>query len=135
MVDSGFSSDRTVDLSQQGGGNLSEGNAAQKGCRGKACHIADDSAAQGDQPAAAVEALLDQAIVNRFQGGEVLELFPVGDGDGCDGIPFPAEQTRQPFTVQGQHRRVGNNCHVPGEGTSARACGSRSKIPAPIQIG
>ncbi len=58
-VDPGFPAHRRIDLGDDGGGDLNEGNSAiEDGCD-EPCEIADDSSAEGDDEGAPVVAGAD----------------------------------------------------------------------------
>ena len=61
-VDPGLAADRTVDLRQQGCRHLDEVHAPQQAGGGKACEVADNAAAEGDQPGRTVGLALQQVV-------------------------------------------------------------------------
>ena len=71
-VDPGLAADRAVDLSQQGGGDLDEVEAAQRDCRGQSGQVADDPAAQRHQQGPAVDPGVEQVTGQPLEMGEVL---------------------------------------------------------------
>lgn len=84
-----------VDLREESGRHLDEGDAAQEGGGGIAGHVADDPAAQGDQAAGAVEFPGDEGVVNGLQGPGVLVLLAVGEDDAGYGDAFAGKVSLQ----------------------------------------
>src|SRR4029453_10490633 len=77
MIDRRLATDAGIDLGEQRGRHLYEGDAALKGGGREAGQVADDPAAEGDDRRVAVEARVDQPIVQERQPGEVFVLFAV----------------------------------------------------------
>ena len=69
QVDGDFAADAAVDLGEQGGGDLDEGDAAGVGGGDEADEVAGDSAAEGDEGFAALGALGGEPVVE--VGGDV----------------------------------------------------------------
>ena len=78
MIDAGLAADGGIDLGQQGGGDLDEGDAALVAGGGKAGHVADHAAAQGDQGAVPTEAAPQEAVEDAVQTSRVLNRSPSG---------------------------------------------------------
>lgn len=85
VVDAGFAANGGIDLTEQGGGDLDEGDAALVGGGGKAGQIADDAATEGEEGGAAVGVVLQQAGVDVLQGFAVFVLLAVGQDDAANG--------------------------------------------------
>ena len=81
VVDAGFAAHGGIDLAEQGGGDLDEGDAALVGGGGKAGQIADYAAAEGEDGGTAVGMVLQQAGVDLLEGFAVFVLFAVGQND------------------------------------------------------
>ena len=81
VVDAGFAAHGGIDLAEQGGGDLDEGDAALVGGGSKAGQIADYAAAEGEDDGAAVGMVLQQAGVDLLEGFAVFVLFAVGQDD------------------------------------------------------
>ena len=64
MIDPGFTAYRGVHLGKQRGGHLNKGHPALIGSSGIAHHIANHTAAKGNECAAAVKAGFQQRIPN-----------------------------------------------------------------------
>ena len=62
VIDAGLAADGGIDLGQQGGGDLDEGDAALVAGGGKAGHVAHHATAQGDEGAIPAEAVTQQAV-------------------------------------------------------------------------
>ncbi len=61
-INAGFTAHAGVDLGEQGGWNLDKGQAAQRGCGGKARQITNHAAAQRDDCRMAVDFLRQQFV-------------------------------------------------------------------------
>ena len=81
VVDAGFAAHGGIDLAEQGGGDLDEGDTALVGGCGKAGQIADYAAAKCEDGGAAVGMVLQQAGVDLLEGFAVFVLFAVGQDD------------------------------------------------------
>lgn len=81
MVDGGLAAYRGVHLRQQGGGNLDERCAALVAGGGKAGHVADNAAAQGDQGGLALGIGTQQRVENQIERLPVLVRFAIGQHD------------------------------------------------------
>lgn len=81
VVDAGFAAHGGIDLAEQGGGDLDEGDAALVGGGGKTGQIADYAAAEGEDGGVAVGMVLQQAGVDLLEGFAVFVLFAVGQDD------------------------------------------------------
>ena len=81
VVDAGFAAHGGIDLTEQGGGDLDEGDAALVGGGGKTGQIADYAAAEGEDGGVAVGMVLQQAGVDLLEGFAVFVLFAVGQDD------------------------------------------------------
>ena len=108
-VDAGLAADRRVDLRHQRGRHLHEVDAAQVRRRGEAGDVADDAATQRDHHRAALEARLDQAVVDERDPGEVLVLLAVGDLDGHGREAGALERRPHALAVEALDARVGDD--------------------------
>jgi hypothetical protein len=88
MVHRGLAADAGIDLREQRGRHLHERHAAQEGGGGEAGEVADDAAAERDDRAAAIEARIDQAVVEERQPGQVLAT-PSGTSSTVASKPAP----------------------------------------------
>ena len=90
VVHRGLAADRGVDLRQQRGGHLHDREAAQQRGGREAAEVADDAAAERDERRPALDARLEQAIVDEREPGEALVLLAVRDlDDDRDRSPRP----------------------------------------------
>ncbi|MNY19955.1 hypothetical protein D3C86_1534140 [compost metagenome] len=109
MVDGRLAAHRRIHLGQQGRGHLQEAHAAHVHGGRKARHVADDSAAQGHQDAAAVQAVGQQGIEDQVQRLPVLVGFAVGQFDAQHPLAAARQRGFGALAVQGRHRRVGHD--------------------------
>ena len=72
-----------VYLGQQGGGDLYQPDSAEIACRGEACQVADDSAAEGDDKIAPGQPGVKERLIDPGQCLEALCRFAVGQDKGA----------------------------------------------------
>ena len=77
VIDRGLAADRRVDLREQRGRDLQERDAALIDGGGKACEVAHDPAAQGDEQRVAPAACREQGVEDAFQHLPALGLFAI----------------------------------------------------------
>ena len=82
VVHPGFAADGGIHLRQQGGRDLQAGDAALVAGSGKACNVANDAAAKGDDEAVAVIACFNQRIEDARPGGKCFVGFAIGQAHG-----------------------------------------------------
>ena len=82
VVHPGFAADGGIHLRQQGGRDLQAGDAALVAGSGKACNVANDAAAEGDDEAVAVIARFNQRIEDARPGGKGFVGFAIGQAHG-----------------------------------------------------
>src|ERR1019366_1218792 len=75
-VGTGLAADRSVDLGEEGGGDLNYGNAAHEDGGKETAEIGDDAAADGDDEAGTVGAALGHLIGKGLHVGHALGVFP-----------------------------------------------------------
>jgi len=85
-VDAGLAADGAINLSDERGGDVDEGDAAQVAGGDKAGDVADHSAADGDEKGAAVGAGADQSAGERFDGAEGFRAFAVVEEEDAAGV-------------------------------------------------
>ena len=73
-------------MRQQGGRDLQAGDAALVAGSGKACDVANDAAAEGDDEAVAVIARFNQRIEDARPGGKCFVRFAIGQAHGDAGF-------------------------------------------------
>ena len=79
MIDADLAADRAVHLRQQRRRHVGQRDAAEISRRGKACRVAEDAAADGDDAGAPIGALLDEGIVDAGDGLQMLVSLAVGN--------------------------------------------------------
>src|SRR6185295_12629332 len=79
MVDCCLTADRTIDLAKQCSGYLNNANAAQVGCRDKACEIADHTAPNRDDHIGAFNSCFDQIGEQRLSRAQSFEALTVAN--------------------------------------------------------
>ncbi len=108
-VDAGLAADRGIDLGQQGGRNLHEGQAAQGGGGGKPGQVADHAAAEGDDGGAALDAKREQPVDDILVDLHAFGGFATGDDDRIGLDRGFAEAVEQGLQVQVGDVAVGDD--------------------------
>ncbi len=98
-------------MREQCGRHLHAGNATKIGRRRKAGEITDDAAAERHDRAAAVDAGIDQAIVDERQPREVLVLLAVRNLDDRGIEAGGGERRHRRSEIEFCDRRVGHHRH------------------------
>src|SRR5262249_39967648 len=78
-IDARFSADGTVDLSEQGGGNLDEGDATQITGGDETREVTDDTAAECDDEGLAFQAMRGEFVETLFHELHALGFFTGGN--------------------------------------------------------
>ena len=86
VVHPGFAADGGIHLRQQGGRDLQAGDAALVAGSGKACNVANDAAAKGDDEAVAVVTRGNERIEDARPGGQRFVRFAIGQAHGDAGF-------------------------------------------------
>jgi hypothetical protein len=115
-VDSCFSADGAIDLGEEGGGDLDEGDAAEVGGSEEACEVTDDAAAEGDEGGFAFEPVLGEEVVAEFDLAEAFGAFAGGDGDGDGFDSVAAEGLLDLGCPEGFDLGIGDDGAFPAEG-------------------
>ncbi len=109
-VDAGFAADGGVDLSEEGGGDLDDGDASHEDGREEAADVAADASAEGDDDAGAVRAPGEHLVGEGFEdaeafvgfaAGEVKDFEP-GEGFGVEGVDVGGGDDKDLAGVGGQ---------------------------------
>ena len=117
-VDRGLAADRTVDLRQQGGGQLHEAASALEDRAGEAGEIADHAAAQREDMIAARHAAFEQPVGQLGQFAPALGLLARFDRIPGDVVPGTGKRPRQPLAMVvpcvtiGDHRDRAARCRI-----------------------
>jgi hypothetical protein len=90
-IDTDLSSDRAVDLREQGRGNMDNWNSPHEGRGSEPGYVPHHTPAERKYPGMTIGASLEQTIVNAGQGGPVLETLAVPN----DNPVYPAERAFQ----------------------------------------
>ncbi len=100
-VDRGLAAHRGIDLSQQGGRNLHEADAALIDGRRETGEVADHAAAEGDDQIAAIELEIQQPVAEIGEAVEALGGFARRDDQGVSGNSVGLQSPDQPRPMQG----------------------------------
>src|SRR6266404_1797483 len=111
VVDPGLAADRRIHLREERRRHLHARDAAQIRRRREAGEIADDAAAERDHGAAALDAGVDELVVDEREPREVLVLLAVGDLDGGRLERSVAQGRQRPIEIQISDRRVRHHRH------------------------
>jgi hypothetical protein len=122
-VDGGFAADRRVHLSQQGGRDLNEVDAALVDRRREAREVADHAAAEGCDDVAPVQLKRQQPVGHVGQSLEALGALARRHDHGQRRDPRPVQRRGQPRAVQAPDRLVADHRRAAArlEGRNARA--------------
>lgn len=108
-VDCGLAAHGAIDLGHDAGGYLHEGDAAVVDAGDEACHVAHDTAAQGDNEAGAVVPFGDHFADDFFYSGEVFVGFSGGEAVQAGGVSAFFEALLNPAGVEGAYVGVGDD--------------------------
>ena len=115
MIDGGLAADRGIHLGQQRRRNLDEGHAALIAGRREASHVADHPAAESDDRAMPVEALIQQGGENFIQRLQRLVAFAVGQDDRL--AAQLGQRGADAFQIQRRHGDVADHQRLPASKT------------------
>ena len=118
--------DGGVDLRQQRGGELDDGQAAQQRGRGETAEVADDAPAERDERRPTLDPRYEQPIPGRAQGREALVLLAVVDLDDERVEPGRPERVQNRPAVERAHALAGQQTAaacVPQRGQSRANAG------------
>src|SRR5579884_2414650 len=108
-IHTGFAADRGVNLSEKGGGNLHEINAAHVNRSDKASDVADDTAAESNDDGIAIGAALHQLVGEVLDGGKGFVGLTVVHFKHFGGETGGGEGVHERLSPGFAHRRHGDD--------------------------